>query len=417
MIEEKKEGLFVSLLAVFTYVNIFSYSFSFVLDILFSTNFYLLSYVTAGSGFLIVLLMMYEIIQSGFRISRAKLEALILAFIVIFMILFMYLSNVTLSNTIKGVYNSCLVRAMPCLIAGVMCYENDAIRSLEKFLYPLVFIESLVLFYVVISNPTGDISLYMKLGIDRQTLSYSGSYMFSMLLYYLVNRKQMNCSDIFKSSVATILSIVLLVSNIFVVFAGGGRGAIIVCGCVGLFFWGKANVRLSYKIGIAFLIIIICVSGYSTLSSSAIVGEGFLRITSFFSGNQDASSLERIEIYKSAWELIIAHPLIGNGVGGTILKLDIWAHNFLIDLMVDYGIIGFAVILVLAYNFIKYIPKMVGDSRINELAFVMGISYLIGLMFSGSYLSDGGSWFLLGFVMAYKESLYMKGEVDFEIYE
>lgn len=282
MIEENKEGIFVRLLAVFTYINIFSYSFSFVLDILFSTSFYLLSYVTAGSGFLIALLMLYEIMESGFRISKAKFEALILAFLVIFMILFMHLSDVALSDTITGVYNSCLVRAMPCLVAGVMCFENDAMRSLERYLYPLIVIESLVLFYIVLSNPTGDITLYMELGIDRQTLSYSGSYMFSMLLYYLVNRKQMNCSDIFKSPVAMILSIILVFSNLFVVFAGGGRGAIIVCGCMGLFFWIKANVRLSYKIGIALLIIVICVYGYSALSSSAIIGEGFLRITSFF---------------------------------------------------------------------------------------------------------------------------------------
>ncbi len=103
----------------------------------------------------------------------------------------------------------------------------------------------------------------------------------------------------------------------------------------------------------------------------------------------------REEIAKSAWELIDKAPIFGSGVWADRQYIDAYCHNIFLELLVDFGYVGFFFIIVaFLYYQIKIYKKIPTN---HKTMYVMMFSLLIPLLVSSSYLTSFNAAMFLGF--------------------
>ncbi|PEA54432.1 hypothetical protein CON64_12710 [Bacillus pseudomycoides] len=82
---------------------------------------------------------------------------------------------------------------------------------------------------------------------------------------------------------------------------------------------------------------------------------GIFFISSYF--NSDVSFLSKIEIIDRAWEFIknttASNVLLGIGFGNSFEYLSIGAHNFIITYLIESGLIGFTILVVLWWEILR----------------------------------------------------------------
>lgn len=107
----------------------------------------------------------------------------------------------------------------------------------------------------------------------------------------------------------------------------------------------------------------------------------------------------RLGLWKEALELFVKRPLFGDGSGNSAYfaeKYDVGErlrngkaiHNSYLDLLVDYGIIGF--VLLMGFYLLcagKVLKKLIKDSENCELSFYFGITGIIMIMCASFFLS------------------------------
>lgn len=393
---------------------VYSYAMSFIIDILFSTSGHVLSYFTALCGFLIFIFIFLDIVPT---LQIYKYELVYTFLILIIFVLFLntkFRFPKTTAN-IGGVFNSFLARSVPCAFAGMLTAKKERLRYIEKYLIPIVIIVTIVLLLTVLRNPSGDVTLFVNLGIDRQTLSYIASYMICWSMYLLLNFNELLISPVLKRGFWKVVLVILCVLNVWPLFAGGGRGAVVMILVFILYFgFFKSHPLRNMK---SFFILIIIIIGFNFLwkciSNLPILADGFERIVSLFTGTVDRSSQERLAIYSDSLELFWQHPFIGDGPGSALCKLGIWSHNIFIDLLADFGLIGTGVFVLLMLYCLAVTFKNIREDKNIEIAFILGMNSFIMLCFSGSYLSDGGLWFYVMYCIAYGRLKSMR-EVMYE---
>lgn len=106
-------------------------------------------------------------------------------------------------------------------------------------------------------------------------------------------------------------------------------------------------------------------------------------------------------------------PARGYGIYGDRTLVGSYAHNFILEIIIDYGfVIGPLVLFSMAVAFLRII---VNKQRREVLSlFIISIPGFIKLFFSGSYLQDSIFWLFFGamFLCLNKENLVIRGEGD-----
>ena len=122
------------------------------------------------------------------------------------------------------------------------------------------------------------------------------------------------------------------------------------------------------------------------------------------------TSVARVAGYQESIELIKARPFFGWGVGADREYLSIaTAHNFMLELMIDYGIIiGGVLIALILFIGIYVLMKVRSDWK--EIFVVFYTFSLTQLMFSSSLYDNAFFWFwLMVFLSNNKNKLEDKG--------
>lgn len=386
------------------YVLAYSYALSFVFDLVLPISGYSLTYFTGVFGFAGVVLYFSPIIR-GESVPRAYYANIL---ILIFFAASILLVFATYGNRVleqQGAFASFFARAVPSLFIGSFVALRGSFTRSDAWVAPLFVAVSAILFSAVLSSQASAMVTLVDQGIDRQTLSYAASFALCLGLYYFSHSKKLNIPRWQKSAPFFIVALLCAMLDIVAVFAGGGRGAVIVCLVFLAYYFIRNRVLLSLKK----VVLIIAVVAFS-LSAYAMIpfpssSVGVDRIITFFSGAMDQSSMERVQLYEKSLNLFLASPIMGYGAGGALCELGIWPHNIFLNILVDFGVIGFAVFLaafvfctIRLHNCIKI------DFR-NELIFIIGATSFIELLFSGTYLSDGGVWLTFGFCLTASSSL------------
>ena len=103
----------------------------------------------------------------------------------------------------------------------------------------------------------------------------------------------------------------------------------------------------------------------------------------------------RGDIWANTWELIKQRPLFGSGVWADRQAFDIFCHNVILELLVDFGFVG--TILVLGFLIVKQLNIYLRIPKNHKVLYIMFFAPCLSLMVSGSYLTSFNVGLYLGF--------------------
>lgn len=197
----------------------------------------------------------------------------------------------------------------------------------------------------------------------------------------------------------TIISVVLLLTF-------SNRGSIL---CILLFIAVYFFFLTPNKKNVSTRILVLLMAGVVYLFFNQIVlylfdiFEGLGLSTAFFDRmiNEELSdSNGRDNIYNALYSRIINKGVFGSGMGFDRFLLGTYAHNFVLELLLDFGLIvgGSLVICFFALVFRSFLKA----STLDEKAFIAILCGrgMIHLLFSGSYIEEGYFFLLIGFCVA-----------------
>jgi hypothetical protein len=119
----------------------------------------------------------------------------------------------------------------------------------------------------------------------------------------------------------------------------------------------------------------------------------------------------REDLYSNALNLIINRPFLGYGVGHFDSIFNIYSHNFVLDLMLNGGIVLLILFFILMFNSIKKIV-LSNNLYLKILGVVFLTLWFPKLYFSTSYLYEPSFWLFLsiGFVN-FKNTQHLKKSI------
>jgi len=200
---------------------------------------------------------------------------------------------------------------------------------------------------------------------------------------------------------AKLLRMLLIVLSLVVVVASVSRGPIVAALLLAIVHVLLGQVRRGLSLG-GLLLRIGMIAGAVVLFAAAIVfieSTTNAQITSrFYGGFGDASSQERMLLFRGAWQQFSEQPLLGHAY--VELGLMTYPHNLVLETMMATGVVGLAVLLLVLLGAMLASGRvLLADARTAWPALLL-LQYLIALMFSGSILLDGRFWAMLFAVLA-----------------
>lgn len=289
------------------------------------------------------------------------------------------------------------------------------IKKINRFLYTLIFISSLMVVDSIISfygSPPGFRtafgSNYLAFGRITGIVSLLIIYYFLFSNYKLKNK---------------ILFIFLLIFNLFGLLYSGGRAPVIsffvTVIILGLFsFIPKISIKQLkiFKISLIFVIIGILIIVFSPEIFSTL----FKRISILLEEKGGGESIQlRIGYYNSAIRAFIEKPFLGLGIGGFSIyhygkDQRAYPHNIFLEIGSELGIIGLVfLIFLLGFNFF-YLLRIREIYKKREIFFLINtILVLFIFMFLNAFVSgdiNDNRLFFVWFGVAYSVEAILKKE-------
>jgi hypothetical protein len=149
------------------------------------------------------------------------------------------------------------------MLMGVTLARRNTIDKFSKWIQPLMLLFTFSLLSVIISNESGDMQNFGLLGLDRQLISYYSAFAFGMNVFQILNYDNIEKIGIFKCRIFKPLSYILFLIQIYGVFAGGGRGAIILLVLFLMYYLIKdakqSNINIIYFIKLLLIIVFLTI--------------------------------------------------------------------------------------------------------------------------------------------------------------
>lgn len=148
------------------------------------------------------------------------------------------------------------------------------------------------------------------------------------------------------------------------------RGGLLVMGVVGVMLLWSGRIRARWLIAaIVTVVVILAVTGLwedvsRNISQSSLMAER-LRVLTEGSGGvsnafDDVSTNERAAAATLAWQLFLAHPFLGAGIGATTdWALSFSTHNIYLRHLAEHGILGVWIYPVFAWAVAHRAPKLI----------------------------------------------------------
>lgn len=203
-----------------------------------------------------------------------------------------------------------------------------------------------------------------------------------------------------KNKFFKILYIVLC--GLTVLFTGSRGGIIIFC-LILLFelFFFKQKEKKNYKI-LFFVIISLALIYFNDLILEQLKYAGF-----FSSNNESILNDSRFLLISKAFELSIKNKFIGVGpmcsaiAMGSVLGKEFSIHNFILEMLVEFGLIGLVCFIIFYSYLIINIVKIKG-SKNKKNSILLALIIFIPLSFiPPTIISLYNYWIIIGFALAY----------------
>ncbi len=215
----------------------------------------------------------------------------------------------------------------------------------------------------------------------------------------------------------SILNISIFILGFFIIISLGTRGAIL---CLGihitltlLFVRTFKHPILFFFTAISFVILLIYGGIFDLLYSFAEKNGLSLRFFDKLKNGELTYTSGRDIITERVWKFIWVFPIGGAGLfADRVSTGGYYAHNIVLEILIEFGVflgpILIATIVVILLRAFAAIRKMHDPAGLSLLLSLF-CSYFLKLFLSGSYLTEGGFFLLMGFslsiIRTYRRSL------------
>lgn len=243
-------------------------------------------------------------------------------------------------------------------------------------------------------------------GLSRLSAGYMAVQLFSVTLCVYIGKKDLLniiLPRYLNNKFRNYIILLMLITQFIIILFSASRGPI-----VALFFIIFSEILLFGQIDkakkikyILFSIILVIIffiiifkSNFNAFNASIV------RIKTLFdpSSSIDVSN-GRLDLYRKSLEMFMEKPILGQGPLGFLNKsgFNIYPHNLILEILCDYGILGFSIWAILfLYIIRKYIKNLRFDVTVNIIFSVFMVK-LVEHTFSGSFILSGQFWFFVGF--------------------
>lgn len=295
----------------------------------------------------------------------------------------------------------------PGILMGVYLSRYERIKSAVKFVEIIMILFSFATIIASLQSiTTGDrVSIA---GATYQEAAYIAALSFGINLYYLRYggmhlRYKLATTKLYKG-----ICIVLLPCQGASVLIAGGRGAAVLAIMYLIIIIVSLMSKLTLGRIVKYAVLIIFVIGisigiFNNLMKIPTFEHSFSRTFSYLSseGINWSGTSGRDVVYETAINKIGESPLWGHGIFGMFSVLDYYPHNFILEILLQGGIIYLGIITFGCFFFINKYMSLVRNKPYIRVIGILGVYPLIMLMFSGTYTHTSLFWFVLSFVLSY----------------
>lgn len=335
---------------------------------------------------------------------------------VLLLIVLYYSTQARYSNSDLDYYHSYFLvfagQTAPGVITALLLSQTNDIDIKIKRIAPYVSIIFTIIAFSCSLHPSMRTSGGLAANenhLNYQTLSYMAAYATGFAEYTLLTDAP-NVPALFKTRIGIIIEFALIFINLLSILIAGGRGGIVnylIFGAITVFFAMRNNkVAGTTLIKGSLLVVLVGIIGTITFRYAAnlnISTSGFSRITALLTGN--SSSEGRQILQSAAIRSYQEAPIIGHGLGSVFPEVGFHSHNLFTDALVETGIIGVCVIVVLLICTIRRLIEMIRYDHTNIFWVYVFLCGFVMAMFSGYYLAQLPMWWVVAYSISKNRSL------------
>lgn len=273
-------------------------------------------------------------------------------------------------------------------VTGILLVKKDRLslvsRCIPYFTIPLTIVLSAAT-YLGAATYRADDGTY---GFNYQNVSYYHAAFMCYNAYYVFFHKSSSVWE----RLLMIAAAVCMLSNVAYALSGGGRGAFLLLLLTIVYVIYKKGLTGESKVR-SLLMIMIAIGGFLLIADKLEIWDsrGFYRVSHMI----EIDSGGRNELRGFARATMEEYHYMGSGLGSVWYTIGYYSHNVIQDIVLELGILGLLVFLLLMYKTYK---KLIKYSKIeHRYQFVIMNSFnLLVLLFSGYWISDLVLWLTWG---------------------
>lgn len=330
------------------------------------------------------------------KISKKGLQ--VMSFCVIILFLYILTSVFYGFNQNKYItYLLCLgAESVPAAYVGVIFAKSSDWEIVNKWLPFVVILTTVMLGIVAIRSAAVGVILKETSedsgGLNYQTISYYMAFAYCYCCYYVFYSK------VTKSLLHSWLRITctfFMFFSVLACLASGGRGALVVIFLVSLYMvvdYLKSSRTAFLKAGIIIALLVpvgLYLISYFEIMETAGMGRIMDNMT-------DSST--RSGLYSGAINAFLDSPLWGNGLGSVFCILGIYSHNFVLDFLVEVGLVGTLFILLFLFRSFRKLNKLSKLEPVCMFFLIVFISTIINHSFSNYWAAAMKLFMICSFV-------------------
>ena len=245
-------------------------------------------------------------------------------------------------------------------------------------------------------------------GLIYQNVSYYSAHAFGLTLFHFSESRRIKPLSWFNK----IIYLILLIIQTSTCLLSGGRGGLVLLFVIFItsviFTYGKKSYKIVIPSTIFVLIIRYTVPWLIDLLGINI--KGFTRIMNFLGGDilRDA----RFGLYSQSLSVFYEKPLLGNGIGSVFSFFNSYSHNLFLDILVEIGLIGLLLFVVLLIVFIKKCIFLYHQGSLFRFLIYIFICGMTLNLFSGYVWSNQFVWLPIAVILTVQQSVDFHKPVD-----
>jgi len=120
-----------------------------------------------------------------------------------------------------------------------------------------------------------------------------------------------------------------------------------------------------------------------------------------------STAARRLMLFKESWEMFLAAPLLGNGIGSTEYLLGIWSHNLFLETAAELGLAGLVLLMFLLATALlvalRTLKRARGDYQLGVLMSALLACFTFSVVeaqVSANIVGNYLIWFFAGMILA-----------------